>query len=552
MEKPFVSSSTYRFLFALIGIVYFIGLFVPLQDNDSAHHAAIALQMHLTGDYASLIDWNGNYLDKPHLHFWLAAFSYKILGVTGFAYKFPSFLLSILGIYSVYRLGRSLNNVETGKLAALLMATAFAFMLAVMDVRMDAMLTAFIAYASWQLVAFVQHRHIKNIAGAALGLAMAFSTKGHIGVFVPAVFILFYILYRKEYLLFINWKWLLLLVFFGIFISPVLYAYYLQYNLHPEIMVRGKDHINGVKFILFNQSIERFDGSMGHDASHDYLFFIHSFIWAFAPWSVLTYLAFAKRLKNIFNKNDEWGSTGVFMVILLIVSFSSFKLPHYLNVIFPVAAVITASYILKNSHKSRWVRNIYWLQIALCVILLLGIVLINGWAFPVNYGWVIAGVILFLALVFYFFKSALYSRAQKLVLVPVACMLLLFFLMNANFFPKLLSYQAGQRLAAETKGKVDPQDVYTQPGSYTYSSSYTFYTSSVFKNFNDSLLNKGRKIWLLADPEMYDKLKNNYVIGEIYKAPHYRITQLSLNFLNPTTRESELGAMMIVQVIAKK
>ena len=53
----------------------------------------------------------------------------------------------------------------------------------------------------------------------------------------------------------------MLLVLFGLFISPVVYCYYLQYNLHPEIMVRGKDHINGVKFILLNQSIERFSGA---------------------------------------------------------------------------------------------------------------------------------------------------------------------------------------------------------------------------------------------------------------------------------------------------
>jgi hypothetical protein len=37
-----------------------------------------------------------------------------------------------------------------------------------------------------------------------------------------------------------------------------------------------RDHINGVKFILFRQSIERFQGGFDKP-SNDYLFFFHSF-----------------------------------------------------------------------------------------------------------------------------------------------------------------------------------------------------------------------------------------------------------------------------------
>ena len=115
-------------------------------------------------------------------------------------------------------------------------------------------------------------------------------------------------------------KWLLLLVLFGLFIAPVVYCYYLQFNLHPEIIVRGKDHLNGVKFILLNQSVERFSGEMGGDAKHDYFFFLHSFLWAFAPWSILAYIAIAGRIKNFLQRKEEWLTTGVFIVMLVIVS----------------------------------------------------------------------------------------------------------------------------------------------------------------------------------------------------------------------------------------
>ncbi|HWR33871.1 MAG TPA: glycosyltransferase family 39 protein, partial [Chitinophagaceae bacterium] len=420
MSKPFISNSIYKLLFTLLGLVYITGLFVPLMDTDSAHHANIALRMYLTGDYVSLADHNGDYLDKPHLLFWLSAFSYKIFGVTSFAYKFPSFLFTILGIYSTYRLGKSLYNQEVGRLSALILASSFAFILANTDVRMDAMLTACIAFSIWQLVEFIQNKKLLNVAGAALGLALGFSTKGHIAVFVPAIAAFFYILYQKDWKHFLNWKWLLLLLLFALFISPVVYCYYLQFNLHPETIVRGKDNINGVKFILLNQSVERFSGQMGGDDKHDYLFFLHSFLWAFAPWSILAYLAIAGRIKNFLRQREEWLTTGVFLVMLVVVSLSGFKLPHYLNIVFPTTAVLTASFILEKNENSKWVRTLFIIQLILIVLLLLAAMVINGWAFPVKNIWVIAGLVLLLAVVFYFLKSSFYSRLQKLVLLPVA------------------------------------------------------------------------------------------------------------------------------------
>ena len=123
------------------------------MDNDSGHHADIGLRMYLTGDYVNLIDHRGDYIDKPHFLFWTSALSYHIFGVTSFAYRFPSFLFTILGIYSIYRLAKELYDADTGKLAALIAGSSFCVILANNDVRMDAILTGAIAFATWQLVA---------------------------------------------------------------------------------------------------------------------------------------------------------------------------------------------------------------------------------------------------------------------------------------------------------------------------------------------------------------------------------------------------------------
>jgi 4-amino-4-deoxy-L-arabinose transferase-like glycosyltransferase len=407
-------------LFALLGIVYIIGLFVPLMDNDSAHHANIALHMHLTGDYINLIDNGQDYLDKPHLHFWLCALSYNIFGVTTFAYKLPSFLFSIGGVYSVYRLGKILFNAETGKLAALVMASSFSFTLANNDVRMDAILTASVAFASWQGIAFIENKKVINTTGLAFGLAIGFCTKGHIAVFTPAIGLLFYILYKKDWSLFLNWKWIVVLISFAIFISPVVYCYYLQYNLHPEKMVRGENNTDGVKFILFNQSFNRFAGGMGSEAKNDYLFFLHSFIWAFAPWSFICYWALVERVKNGFKRKNEWFSVSTLVIIAIVVGVSGFKLPHYLNIVFPAASVLVASWLILNNKRGK---IIFRVQVVVVTALLLLCAIINSWLFPLENYFLTPVIVLLLAAVFHFIKTTAISFVPKAIYISVFSLL---------------------------------------------------------------------------------------------------------------------------------
>lgn len=544
--KPFIPDSIYKFLFALLGLVYICGLFVPLMDNDSAHHANIALHMHLTGDYVSLVDHNGDYLDKPHLLFWLAAFSYKIFGVTSFAYKLPSLLFTVLGVYSTYRLGKTMYNKEVGKLAALILASSFAFILANNDVRMEAMLTASIAFATWQLVEFIQTKKLLNVAGAALGLALGFSTKGMIAVFVPAVGAFFYILYGKDYKLFLNPKWLLMLLLFAVFISPVLYCYYLQYNLHPEKIVRGKDHINGVKFILLNQSVERFGGQTGDTSKQDHFFFLHSFLWAFAPWGLLVYIMIVTKFKNFIRRELDWLTLSTFIVMLLLVSFAGFKLPHYLNIIFPVAAIMASVFIISSQSPGKWIRPIFIIQFALSILLLAGSAFINGWAFPVNNILIIVVLVLLLALVFYFAISKLIPPLQKAVFVSVASMIFSMFLLNANFYPRLLKYQAGNEMAHHAGRSVDARDVYFWRG--TYSSSFNFYTKTLRKEFADSVLVPGKKVWLAYDIKDEAEIKSKYSIGQRFETLDYEVTKIDIKFLNPEKREKQCSKMVLGEI----
>ena len=71
-----IEKKTYYWLFALVALAYIAGLFLPLMENDSAQFGGMALRMYQHDDYLNIYKQNFDYLDKPHLHFWLAAFSF--------------------------------------------------------------------------------------------------------------------------------------------------------------------------------------------------------------------------------------------------------------------------------------------------------------------------------------------------------------------------------------------------------------------------------------------------------------------------------------------
>src|SRR4030095_12104875 len=167
-----------------------------------------------------------------------------------------------------------------------------------------------------------------------------------------------------------------------------------------------------------------------------------------------------------------------FMAIAIVLSFSGFKLPHYINIIFPATAVMTGSWILVNSLRPK---VLFVIQVTVCLLMLLPVTILNVWAFPLKNSLLIVSIILLLAVVFYFLKTQHLSYLPKAVCTSVASMVVSFFLLNTNFYPQLLKYQGGNELAKKIKGNVDLVNVYFWKDNY--SSSFNFYTATERKQF---------------------------------------------------------------------
>ena len=121
-QNQLLSFKQILFLYFGFALVYFSGMFIPLMENDSAQHASMAMRMALNDDFFNIYKGENAYLDKPHMHFWLAALSMKIFGINHFAYRIPAFLcIFLLGAFSTKKLADLLyENKNLGYLASLI------------------------------------------------------------------------------------------------------------------------------------------------------------------------------------------------------------------------------------------------------------------------------------------------------------------------------------------------------------------------------------------------------------------------------------------------
>src|SRR4029079_8849188 len=123
----------------------------------------------------------------------------------------------------------------------------------------------------------------------------------------------------------------------------------------------------------------------------------------------------------------------------------------------------------------------------------------------------------------------------------------IFYLLNSNFYPQLLTYQAGNELALKTKNKIDSKNIFFWP--YIYNPSFQFYSKELKKDFSDSVLQQDHPVWVLTDRSSLPQLKKrNLPVLEQYTHHDYNIGTMSFKFVNPITRKQTLDTLFLIKV----
>jgi 4-amino-4-deoxy-L-arabinose transferase-like glycosyltransferase len=524
----------YRLL--LLGIlINASGLYLTILEPDGALYALIAKTIAQTGDFINLKLEGKDWLDKPHFPFWMAALSFKLFGINTFAYKFPALLFWGMGIWYTYRFAFFVYGKGIAQLAVLIYITAAHLFLSNNDVRAEPYLTALIIGSVFHYHKADQTNSYLHTATGSLLAACAVMTKGpFVLITIGGGFVLNWIV-KKQWKAFVHPRWWMALVLIAIFILPELYCLYIQFDLHPEKTVFGKTGISGLRFFFWDSQFGRFFNTGPIKGNGDPFFYFHTFLWAFLPWSLLLFAAMAWKIKN-FNKslvNHEYISMGGLVLSFIVFSLSRFQLPHYIILLFPFCAIITAQYLYKVQ-KTRTERTISRVQDAISILL---IVLVIGLSFffkPAHSFvlgfWIV--LLVFLAILF-FRKRNLPAALGRSFMIAV----LVYGFLNFFFYPALLKYQSGSE-AAFYVNKLKPAGKVGMFREDSYS--FAFYSKTPVHYWNEQDLKTIREpVFIFTRKTNLDSLsQNGFQTKILHEFEHFHISQLTGTFINAKTRST--------------
>jgi 4-amino-4-deoxy-L-arabinose transferase-like glycosyltransferase len=541
-------------LAACIG-VYLIGSFqIPLMDIDAAQYASISREMLERNSFLQVFDLGKDYLDKPPMLFWLSALSMKIFGVHDWAYRLPSLLFLGVALWSTFKFTQLYYSTQTARLATIILASCQAFFLIAHDVRTDTMLVGWVMLSIYLIAKWAEDKQPIFFFMAIVSIAGGMMTKGPIALVVPVLSIAPYWVSQKKWAYFFKPIYIPGLVLLALLLFPMSWGLYQQYDLHPGKMINERPIKSGLEFYYWTQSFGRYTGENAYKEMGYFTFLLENMFWSFLPWIfVFLWALFAKAFvivkDGFFKPTNELISFFGFVLTYLVLSRSQAQLPHYIFVVFPLAAIVTASHwekvIWENKSIAKSLKIFYGFHIFIFSILVIAAAII-AWVPFGKIGWtgLLGGIALLLILMQFFANKAV---GQKWFYISVLLMIGVNVIMNTHFYPNLLKYQWGNQLVGviEKKGwNKDKFILYKIPNS----NALHFYGQHVFPNTKDSLLLKEGD-WVITDAVNDTSLRKQFANSiQHYKSNRFHVTMLSLPFLNPALRQQELTPFEVLEL----
>lgn len=556
-----------RWFYALVAVGVCLnatGLFPPIMEPDSALYACIAKQMAVSGDFVNLYAVGDDWLDKPHFPFWVDALSFRLFGVNTLAYKIPALLFFLASVLYTYKFVRLTYSKLTAQVATLILLTAFHGVLSNSDVRAEPYLMPLIigpVYHFYRVFLGDRKPTLHLVIGSFL-TGCALMTKG-IFVLIPigGGLVLHWLLtgHWRELL---KPRWYMAVVLSFALTLPEIYCLYQQFDLHPEKVIFGSKGVSGIRFFFWDSQFGRFFNTGPIKGEGDKFFFVHTLLWAFLPWSLPLYIGTGKQIRSLIKRPTdsvasepiEYVSLGTGLLTFALFSLSGFQLPHYMNIVFPFFAVITAQFLvsLKESNLRKWTVGQTVIGVVFSGIAIALLILVQPAGLVSGVVWIVVTTLATLSI---FRKNTLLSLSGRMV----GAMLMLAGTLNLFLYPTFLRYQAGMATAnyvnADAKLASRPTLLY-EPGTGVGGGSfwtYEFYAQAPTPYVrNDSVMqarvqNKPQQVFTTA--EFASSLEaRGFRVKRLAMFPFYHVSQLTYDFLNPATRAKTLSPYVLAEV----
>ena len=537
---------------ALAILLCFSGLFVPLMDPDAGVYASISKTMAREGDYVNLYFQHTDWLDKPHFPFWVTAVFFKIFGYHDWAYKLPGIFFVLIGARYTYLFAKKFYSETIALWSVFILLTSLHIIISNNDVRAEPFLTGLIIAAIYHFSNSLSGKWGWQLLWACFFTACAVMTKGIFTLIPIGAAVAGQLLLEKNWSQLFHWKWLLALLLVTILISPELYCLWKQFDTHPEKTVLGSTRVSGIRFFLWDSQFGRFFNTGPIKGKGDKLFFLHTLLWAFLPWSLIMYAALFTRIKSgirkITSPFTEWYTLSGSLMTLLLFSFSGFQLPHYTNIIFPLLAILSAAFITAQIEKSSPVWGRVQTGLLFLVLLLLTALIILYQ--PVIRPLFLVGAILILLLLL----AVSRWRGLPLANLPYVragmALLLVAVFLNLCFYPDLLRYQSGNQVARYMNQQL-PNETLGKLGIYFPSGEFYMHQPVYGTSMQDLQTGRfDRARYLFVTSEEKAEIEKAGIRMEIVQSfEEFHVTMLTLKFIRPQTRHKELKQYHLLRLL---
>ncbi|MBA4304203.1 MAG: hypothetical protein C0424_08265 [Sphingobacteriaceae bacterium] len=521
--------------------VLLLGMRLDVMEVDSAQYASIAREMLHNGEWLEVYEHGRTYNsrgfpDKPPLLFWTGAVGMWLVGENNWGFKLLATLIGLLGIVAVGRWATLLFGEKAKWPARIFYSMNAGYMLMHLDLRTDAMLVHFIAISCWQLELYFRNTKKRAFLGAFTALALGMLAKG------PVALIALLAAFGADALLRADWKrlfraeWLLGLCWVLLLLSPMLYGLYTQWGWEK-----------GIRYYFWTQSFGRITGENVWENNLPVTYLLENFAWAFLPWvpafAGMVYSQVRQGFAALKGAGKAVPAFG-FVLMLTAMSMSKYKLPHYVYVCWPFAAVWLAGWWAQQKNEGFWLK----MHGALGGIISLFTSFLLYWVVGLGVLWSVLPTVVWLALLVGLKQSA---EADSKALLPAAWALVLFgFIANGFVYPAILPYQS-----AASAGKWTKEHGNTLPLFYFLTNDESahaihFYSGQVVQPLHLNAMPNHQQFLVYTTPENAEQLAQqpHTRIVKSVEFPYFKVSSLNLAFINASTRASQVEKRVLLTV----
>lgn len=450
-----------------IAIIWFALLgYRDLIDPDEGRYAEIPREMVVSGDWLTPRLNGYKYFEKPALQYWMTALSLKLFGINNTAVRLPVALLAFLGAVWILYVGKRLFGAQTGLYAFLFLMSSVMYVVMGHINSLDMGVAVFLAVGIGALLLAQDnrdnHQQVRNwmLVGWA-ALALATLTKGLIGLVLPAIAIVIYSLWQRDWLL---WKHLHIIK--GILVYLVITA--------PWFIAVSRANPEFAHFFFIHEHFERYTTTQ-HDREEPIYFHLEMLLVGLVPWiwsglRALVTPGFEKRDTNR-RTFDPVRFLWLYIIgIMLFFTMGKSALPPYILPLFPALALLAG----RQMANRPWLRGdfIGFGLIFLLAVYMVYAVTIRAGNNPLDESliayrnWIIAaaGVLLLGLLLALRFKQ----HAHKAIISLAFSGLLMIQLVGWGFQTQA-SHRSGHELAKAIQAAVDKDVPIYNIGSFVHS-----------------------------------------------------------------------------------